>query len=150
MARDDFGDDRDMRSTAKTSRAMQTTTHSASGGHTKGPGIRPGSRNQIIKPPLWDNAPERDSGGAMTGYQEYPKHVYPDAARPKHYVLVNSEAEEEAAMQTGTVVRDADEKRRLIAVGEVKDVPIDKRWSLERMTKAITDAGHDASLDPFK
>lgn len=144
MARDD-----ETRSGAKTSRAMSATTHSASGGHTKGPGHRPGSRNQITRVPLWDNAPDGDCGTPMSGYQEYPKHIYPDAENPRHYVVVNSEAEEEALMQTGAVVRDADEKRRLCAVGEVKGVPIDKRWSAERMTKAIEDAGHDAALDPF-
>lgn len=144
MARDD-----ETRSGAKTSRAMQATTHSASGGHTKGPGLKPGSRNQITRAPLWDNTPDGDNGTAMSGYQEYPKHVFPFPDEPKRYVVVNSEAEEEAAMQTGTVVRDADEKRRMIALAEVKGVPVDGRWTTAKMTKVISDAGYDASANPF-
>lgn len=144
MARDDgYGDE--PRSTAKTSRAMQTTTHNASGGHTKGPGLKPGSRNQIIKPPLWDNTPDGDSGGVMYVFNEYPKHV---TVEGKLFVC-NSEAEEQAACDTGKIVREADERKRLVTLAEVKGVQVDGRWSLDKMSKALTDAGYDATQDPF-
>lgn len=81
-------------------------------------------------------------------YQEYPKHIYPDPERPTHYVVVRSEEEEAQAMGGEAIVRDEDERKRLLAVGEVKGVQIDGRWSVARMRKAVTDAGHDPDLDP--
>jgi hypothetical protein len=82
-------------------------------------------------------------------YFEYPKHVYPDPERPKHYVVVNSEAEEELAMAGSAVVRDEDERKRLMALAEVKGVNVDGRWSLHRMKKTLSEAGHDPEADPF-
>lgn len=82
-------------------------------------------------------------------YQEYPKHVYPNPDDRKAFVVVNSEAEETEAMGGKKIVREEDEKRRLIALAEVKGVKVDRRWSAEKMVHAITEAGFDASLDPF-
>lgn len=79
-------------------------------------------------------------------FHEYPKWVTPEGGAA---VLVNNEDEELTAMMTGeSPVDEAAEKARLILLGEVNGVQIDKKWGIARMAKVITDAGHDASVDP--
>lgn len=79
-------------------------------------------------------------------YQEYPKWVHPEG---KPSLIVQSYDEEQAALGGDPVVREADEKVRLLKVGEVKGVKIDKRWSVENMRAAIIGAGFDPDLNPF-
>ena len=82
-------------------------------------------------------------------YREYPKFIGTDPANRTVGVIVNDE-DEEAQVRAGTpVVREADARARLIAVAEVHGVQHDKRWSVKRLTDAITDAGFDADEDPF-
>lgn len=83
-------------------------------------------------------------------FQEYPKHVYPNADKPKHFVVVNSAEEESVAMGNEEIIDDEVERKRLLAVAHVKKVPVDKRWGPAKLTKAIEDAGFDPTLDPFK
>ena len=81
---------------------------------------------------------------------EYPKHVYPHADRPKHYVVVNSPEEEREALGGEEVVNDEDERHRLLTVASVNKVPVDKRWGPAKITKAIEDAGFDPTANPFE
>lgn len=83
-------------------------------------------------------------------YQEYPKLIYNDPANPSAFVKVNNEDEEAAVLAGGRVLREEDERGRLVALAEVKGVQIDKRWKPERIAAAIKDAGHDPQADPFK
>lgn len=73
-------------------------------------------------------------------YREYPKWVGD--------VLVENADEEAAATAGSPVVREADEKARLVKVAEIFGVQVDKRWSPEKLAKAISDAGHDPAHDP--
>lgn len=82
-------------------------------------------------------------------FQEYPKHVYPDPDDRKKYVVVNSEEEEHLALKGTPIVRDEDERKRLLAVAEVNDLQVDGRWSIGRMKKVIADAGFDPEANPF-
>lgn len=80
-------------------------------------------------------------------FVEYPKHV---TVNGRTFVC-QDEAEEAQALETGTLVTEAHERKRLMKVCEVKNVPnVDGRWKLERIEAAIRNAGHDPSLDPFK
>ena len=80
-------------------------------------------------------------------FHEFPKFIRSENGRD----LIAQDAEEEALMRAGEpVVREVDEKARLMKVAEVKDVKVDGRWTVEKMTKAITDAGFDATLNPFE
>lgn len=141
MARDD---DQESGSLAKTARSMRSLGHGTSGGHH--PSVaRPGSRNQITRKPSWADD-DGDDMSASYVYEEYPKHV---TVEGKLFVC-NNQAEEDQARATGSLVKEADERKRLIALAEVKGVQIDRRWALDRIAKALTDAGYDASMDPFK
>lgn len=86
---------------------------------------------------------------------EYPKMVYPNGMKPNGTgqtpagVLVNDAEEEATAMAGAKIVREEDERVRLLKVAEVKGVTVDKRWGNEKLVSAITAAGHDATLDPF-
>lgn len=85
-------------------------------------------------------------------YMAYVYHEYPKAVtRPDGKVVrCENEAEEEIAMQGEAIIREVDERKRLIKLAEVKGVTVDGRWSLARMETALTEAGFDANLDPFK
>lgn len=80
-------------------------------------------------------------------YQEYPKWVHPEGKPP---LIVRDADEEATAMGGDPVVREADERKRLLAVAEVKGVKVDRRWSLDNLKAAIIGAGFDPTLDPFK
>lgn len=94
----------------------------------------------------------------MTEFHEYPKHVYPDspdgsyehATNRKNYVNVFSEKEEAEALNGRPVIREQDERKRLVEVARVKEVPVDGRWKLDRLRQTIADAGHDPDLNPFE
>lgn len=83
-------------------------------------------------------------------YREYPKFIGTDPANPQTGVIVNDEDEEAQLRSAGTVVREDDERSRLIKVAEVKGVKIDKRWSAAKMGAAIAEAGFDPDLNPFE
>lgn len=127
---DDYGDDEDK--AASTNKTLEMVGHSASGGH----------HNSIY----YDLDGEDDGGYVPYEFVEYPKHV---TVNGKLFVC-NNEAEEETAKAGDPIIRDADERKRLAALAEVKGVNVDKRWSLDRMAKTITDAGFDASANPFE
>lgn len=79
-------------------------------------------------------------------FQEYPKHVPTEGG--KGFVVVNDEAEEKALSEGETIIREPEERARLIKVAEIKGVTIDKRWSLDRIRSAISGAGYDPELNP--
>jgi len=83
-------------------------------------------------------------------FQEYPKAVYPDHTKPKHYVIVHNADEERTVLGNEEVIDEEAERKRLLAVADVKKVAVDKRWGPARLAKAIEDAGFDPTLDPFK
>jgi hypothetical protein len=88
-------------------------------------------------------------------FTEYPKMVYPGGMKSNGLgqtepgVIVNDADEEAIAMAGHAVVREEDERARLLKVAEVKGVTVDKRWGVDRLTAAIKDAGFDAAMDPF-
>ena len=93
-------------------------------------------------------------------YREYPKMVYPGTkdgkpevngkGQAKKGVVVNNEAEEAEAMSTGeTPVREGDEQARLQKLCEINGVQFDKRWGAPKLTKALTEAGHDPTANPY-
>lgn len=142
MARDDYGATRG--GGAKTSKAMAAVGHGSSGGHpppaAKGPSSALARSNQR----QWEY---NDVRHAHTPYvfHEYPKHVTVAGV-----VHVCANAEEEAqALATGAVIREDEERKRLVALAGVKDVKVDHRWKLERIAKAISDAGFDPAANPF-
>lgn len=151
-----------LRNGARTASALKGGPHGGSGGHNRGPGRTP-AQHAIIqraarlagKPNFWDSDDDDSlDGGNVTEYAEYPKHVYPwGREKPNHlrFIEVNNLAEEEEAMASGDVTeREGDKRARLIAIGEVKGLKLDGRWSLDKMEAAIVAAGHDPSLDPSK
>jgi len=99
----------------------------------------------------WDNKDGWRGEDVTTAYQEYPKHVYPWSDDPKRYVMVRNEAEEAEAMAQGQVIRTEDERKRLVAVAEVGGLTkFDGRWSIDRMTTELKNAGLDPTANPFK
>lgn len=83
-------------------------------------------------------------------YREYPKWVETGEKNGQPTGVVVQDEEEEAQVKAtlSAPVRDADERARLILLAETKGVQIDKRWSLDRMAKAIDEAGFDSTFDP--
>ncbi len=79
-------------------------------------------------------------------FVEYPKHVTIDGK----VIVCNDEDEEAQALASGKVVREEDERARMIAVADLYEIKVDKRWGLDKMAKAIRDAGHDPEHDPSK
>lgn len=157
MPRSDDDDDWG-RNGARTARAAKDGGSGGSGGHTKGNGRQAGksppARSALarINRKLWDHDDPDDGGGDVTEYQEFPKHVYPwgrEGDNRTRYVLVNSSDEEAEAMAQGDVAeREGDKRTRLLAIGEVKGLKLDGRWSLDKLEAAIVAAGHDPALDP--
>lgn len=79
-------------------------------------------------------------------YHEYPKHI--EVAG--HTITVNNEDEEREALGSGKLVDEASERKRLMEVVKVRNVPsVDGRWKIERIEAAIRNAGHDPAFDPF-
>lgn len=95
-------------------------------------------------------------------FREFPKMLYPSNADdpftpvytkgvPCEGIIVNDEEEQMAVLATlAPPVREADERKRLIALAEVDGVTIDKRWSLAKITAAIEGAGFDPTANPFE
>lgn len=90
-------------------------------------------------------------------YVEYPKAIYldsPDGSYAKatdrtNTVTVYDEAEEREALETRKeIVREEDEKARLVLLAETKGVKHDKRWGIDRLRSVIAGAGHDPDFDP--
>lgn len=140
MARkDDSGGDEDDRITG-TLRAIKSVGHPASGGHS--PRVQ-----RAIAAGNWTVIDDPDDGedDVAYDYQEYPKFV---TREDDETMIVRSEDEELTFLSGSKVVRDADERARLIKVAAVKGVTIDKRWALPKIIKAISGAGFDPALDP--
>lgn len=137
MARnDDSGDDDDTHTSA-----VRSAGHSRSGGH-----VIAQTRAVAGKSRIYHAFDDPDLGDDMAyEFHEYPKHV---TVEGKLHVCNN--ADEEATARAGEgIVREADERKRMVALAKVKDVQVDGRWSLDKMAEAITNAGYDASADPF-
>ena len=142
---------------SKTASAVKNGGHVSSGGRAGSHNISQGRSKNSTVAKLWNmskeqwNTNDNISGGLMpTPWQEYPKHVYPEPGNMKNYVHVNNEEEERLALGGDKIVREEDEHERLVALAGVKGVQADKRWGVPRLTKAIEDAGHDSSVNPFK
>ena len=148
--------DNRIKNTSKTASAVKNGGHASSGGKAGSHNISQGRSKNSTVAKLWRVNKDQwntnnISGGLMpTSWQEYPKHVYPDQDNLKNYVQVNNEEEERAALGGITIVREEDEHERLVTLAGVKGVQVDKRWGLPKLTKAIEDAGHDSSVNPFK
>lgn len=143
---------------SKTSGSVRSSGHTASGGHH---GTVPWSVRSPSKPnnnsalsranrPRWDVSDGLSGGEMPYQYQEYPKHVYPHADKPKHFVVVNSEEEERQVLGGEEIINEEHERHRLLTLASVKKVPVDKRWGPAKLTKAIEDAGYDPTLNPFE
>ena len=142
--------------------AVKAAAHPTSGGHHQ-PAPAPArvilqAKRQPGDPvpelPTWRMTPlspgarmDRFSHLTFPPYQfrEYPKWVKPPTGAR---VLVHDAEEEALAMGGAELVREEDERARLLLVAEVKGVQVDATWPLARLEKAIADAGHDPSLDP--
>ncbi len=146
---------------SRTRTSVKANSHSKGGGHVVNPrpvGKTPPSRSAMaaINRKLWDHDDPADGGGTVADYQfqEYPKHVYPwgrEGVNRLRYVHVENAEEEAQAMAQGDVQeREGDKRDRLLAIGEVKGLKLDRRWGLDKMEAAIVAAGHDPGLDPSK
>ena len=149
--------DNKVKSTSKTASAVKNGGHPSSGGQAGSHNISQGRSKSSTVAKLWQvnrdewNTNDNMSGGLMpTPWQEYPKHVYPDPDNTKKYIQVNNEEEEQAALGGVLIVREEDERERLVTLAGVKGVQVDKRWGLPKLTKALEDAGHDSTVNPFK
>jgi hypothetical protein len=80
-------------------------------------------------------------------FKDYEYNEFPKAIGDK---LAMNEDEEKVILAGRPLLREPEERVRLIAVAEVKGVTIDKRWNIEKIVKAIEDAGYDPTLDPSK
>ena len=151
------------RNGARTAVALKGGPHGGSGGHNPGKGRTPvqhaiiqrAARQAGNKPSFWDHDFDNGlDGGTVTEYAEYPKHVYPwGREKPNHVrsILVQNADEEAEALAQGDVQeREGDKRSRLLAIGDVKGLKLDGRWSLDKLEAAITAAGHDPGLDPAK
>lgn len=163
MPRDE---DETLRNGARTASALKGGPHGGSGGHNTGKGRTPvqhaiaqRAARQAGKPPaFWDHDDDdslNNGDDVSTEFSEFPKHVYPwgkeGDPRKWRWVHVNNEAEEAEAMAQGDVQeREGDKRERLLAIGEVKGLKLDRRWGLDKMEAAIVAAGHDPGLDPSK
>ena len=136
----------------ETAKSVRSNGHPSSGGHAKTtpPAVRQATAFSRINRSRWD-MPNTTSGDDMPyQFYEYPKHVYPHADRPKHYVLVNNAEEEREALGGEEVISEEDERTRLLTLASVNKVPVDKRWGPAKITKAIEDAGFDPTANPFE
>lgn len=136
--------------------SVRSNGHSSSGGHsatktaTNRGAIKQNSALSRINRSRWDWSDGNNGDSAISQYQEYPKHVYNNPDKPKHYVVVNSASEEAQVLGGEEVIDDEVERVRLLAVAQVKNVKVDKRWGPAKLTKAIEDAGFDPTLNPFE
>lgn len=73
-------------------------------------------------------------------FREYPKWV--------EGVIVNDEDEEARVLDGKKLLREPDERVRMLAICDVKKIIIDKRWGLDKIRKAIIAAGEDPEFDP--
>lgn len=151
---DDWG-----RNGGKTRTSVRANSHSKGGGHTvsaRPAGKAPPSRSALAAAnrKLWDHNDPDDGGGTVTEYAEFPKAVYPWGREPPNHVraiIVQNAGEEDEAMAQGDMQeREGDKRTRLLAVGEVKGLKLDGRWSIDKLEAAISAAGHDPGLDPSK
>lgn len=83
-------------------------------------------------------------------YHEFPKWIQTGEKDGKPVgVIVHDEDEEvEARATMAPPAREADERARLILLAETKGVQVDKRWSIDRLSKTIEKAGFDPAFDP--
>lgn len=80
-------------------------------------------------------------------FREFPKHVIVNGRT----FTCNNEDEEIQAMAEGKRVTGDDERKRLMEIVKIKNVPgVDGRWGLEKIEAAIRNAGHDPAFDPSK
>jgi ribosomal protein L15 len=144
----------DAKSKSGTAKAVSRGGHPSSGGHfgkaTPGRALRQNNNPMSrLNRSRWDYDPGSNGGEMPYQFQEYPKHVYPNPHKLKEYVVVNSEDEERLALRGEEIVREDEERKRLVTLAEVNHVQVDKRWGIHKLTKALDDAGFDSSANPF-
>jgi hypothetical protein len=77
-------------------------------------------------------------------FREFPKHVTVNGI-----VHTCNDADEEAcAREKGGLVREEDERERMMTLAEMHGLKIDRRWKLDRISDAIRNAGYDPDHDP--
>lgn len=130
--------------------SVRTNGHAASGGHSSRATVKQNSALSRVNRTRWDISDGITGDYMPNPYQEYPKHIYPDADKPKHYIVVNDAEQERQALGGEEVISEEAERSRLLAVASVNKVQVDKRWGPAKLTKAIESAGFDPTLDPFK
>ena len=151
---------------AKATNARGAKGHKNGGGRNPGKGRTPQQVAAAVRalraqgkqvPSFWDHDDDDQlaDGGNVTEFQEYPKAVYPEGmeGNSRHWrsVMVKSREEEAEAMATSELAENDDDKRaRLLLIGDVAGLKLDKRWSLDNLRAAITSAGLDPSADPTK
>lgn len=140
----------------KTAQSVRSNGHASSGGHADRSttaskvAVRQVSALSRVNRIRWDVTDGITGGDMPYQYQEYPKHIYPDPTKPKHFVCVNDCNEERLALGGEEIIDDEHERHRLLTVASVNKIPVDKRWGPAKLTKAIEDAGSDPTLNPFK
>lgn len=83
-------------------------------------------------------------------YREFPKFI-PIAGHPDGGKLAENEDEENSLLAGKKLLREPEERARLVAIVDVKGIAgVDKRWNVEKIKKAIVDAGFDPDLDPSR
>lgn len=137
----------------KTARSVRSNGHTSSGGHT----IRSTSKSTLnpkfsrVDHIRWTNSDGLPGDNSMSSqYQEYPKNLYLDPKNPRNYTVVRTPEEENLALGNEEIIDEEIERKRLLAVANVNNVPVDKRWGPAKLARAIEDAGFDPTLDPFK
>lgn len=142
MARkDESGGEEDKDRVSGTLRAIRSVGHPASGGHSLvAQAIRQGNYVHLDDDDGDDDMPQP--------WMEYPKWVTRDGDGSK--MVCQNEDEELTFLAGDKVIRDPEERKRLLKVAEVKGVQVDGRWALPRITQAIVDAGFDPTLNPFE
>lgn len=139
---------------SKTARSVRGNGHTTSGGHsfkaTARGILKQNSALSRVNRTRWDWS-DGSPGDSMTfQYQEYPKYVYNDPHNSRSFVIVNSVDEERLAVGGEEIIREEDERDRLLALASVSGVQVDKRWGPAKITKAIEDAGFDPTSNPFE
>lgn len=139
MARDD-DEERGGGRNPKTARAIRILGHAAAGGHA----------HRGKQTDAWDeDDDEAETGGDMPFY-EYPKHLHLWDDEPARFIQVENAGEEAEAREKFAVVRPGEDRKRLLAIAEVRGLKVDGRWALDKIEAAIVASGGDPNADPTK
>lgn len=138
---------------------VASVSHGRGGGHASTVSTGKTYKVQPQRQRVWDTDPTLNPGKPMNHplyasmefpdyqYEEYPKHInHADGS----FTVVNNEAEEELALADKPIVREEDERKRLIALADVHKITVDRRWNTTKLAQAIQVGGFDPSTNPFE